>query len=176
MLAPTSPEAAAILPEISHDPAWELVALDAAASLWMPRSAATSWPGVDLSGRSVLASIRRPEDGMLLAAFASRVGAAGLEIEVLTRTLEFGVRRIWLLERLGPLLVRVGRLEEAEASYRSLLALSPENEAALNELSYLAFRRGDTEEARRQLRKLIELAPENERYRENLRRVEGSGR
>jgi len=113
---------------------------------------------------------------MLLAAFASRVGAAGLELDAITRALEFGVRRVWLLERLGPLLIRAGRFDEAETRYRSLLALAPENEAALNELSYLTYRRGDVEEARRLLRKLVELAPDNAEYRENLRRVEDSGR
>lgn len=171
LLAHTSPEARAVLPEIAADPSWRLVYLDAAASLWLP-SGHTSLPPVPLERLPVRALIRRPEDGLLLASFASAARAPRLEEAALESTLEFGIREAFVMERLGTVRIATGRFDEAEAAFKRLLQIAPRNEAALNELAFLAFRRGDRAEAIRLLRRGVAIAPANPELRRNLEVLE----
>jgi len=174
LVAHSSPEAAAIVPDIARDPRWRLAYLDAAASLWLPVESDGGRAGVDLADPALLASIRRPEDGILLSLFAARSGADQLEATVLESTLTFGAREAWLLERLGPLEIRLQRFDDAERTFERLLALDGENETALNELAFLAHRRADNARALALLERLLEVAPENEQYRQNWRQVKAA--
>jgi len=172
LLAHTSPEAEAILPEISHDAAWRLVFLDRAASFWAPSAGFHALQTARLAGGEDLPDIDRVEDGILLNAFLAGVGAQNLQVLNLERTLAFGRRTEFLLEQLGGVLRDIGRFDEADEAFSRLLEWAPENLEALNELAFLAFREGDLTRARDLMLRALELDPGNERMRENLERVE----
>jgi hypothetical protein len=171
LLAHTSPEAGALLPELQRAADWRLVYFDQAASFWMPASDPATPPPVSLDDPGLLPPPRRPDDGLILNAFLSGVDAPELKILNLERTLEFGVREPLILAQLGAAQMQTQRFGDAEATYAALLDLQPKNTAALNELAFLAYRRGDLERAAGLMRRLVGIEPGNESYRENLQRV-----
>ncbi len=61
------------------------------------------------------------------------------------------------------------RFEEAEARYRRILELAPEDDAALNDFGYLlAIRGGSLDEALRMCRRAVELRPDQPAYMDSL--------
>ncbi len=176
LLAHTSPEAAAIVPEVARDRRWRLVYLDTAASFWVLTSAYPGVPEVDLGDPGRLPRPRRPDDGLILGRFLALLGRPELEIENIRRTLALGGPRARLLGRLGSLELERGRLDAAERAFERLLALEPENVAALNELAFIAYREGRLERAQRLLERAVALRPEDRAMRENLERVRAARR
>jgi hypothetical protein len=174
LLAHTSPEARAMIPELAQDPDWRPVYLDKAASFWLSAGAYTAIPAIDRSQPSVLPAAERLEDALLLNAFLDAAGATVLQLANLERALRIGGREAFLLEQLGRLQLESQRLETAEYTFRQLLELEPHNRTALNELAYLAFARGDLDSAASLLRQALERQPGDEELQENLRRVEAA--
>lgn len=170
LLAHTSPEARALLPELRRAADWRLVYLDRAASFWLPERPGAP-PTVNPDDPASLPSPERPDDGWILNAFLGRTGAREAQRINLERTLAFGWRRASLLEQLGPLQLATGRVAAAQITFEALLQLEPDNTDALNELAFLAYRRGDLDRAFTLLERAVELAPEDHRLRENLRRL-----
>jgi hypothetical protein len=179
LLAHTSLEARAMVPELVGAADWRLVYLDAAASFWLAAKTTGGPPEIDLADPASLPEIRRPDDGFIVATFLELAGSDELLLAALRRTLEFGRRRELILARLGEVELRTGRLAEAEETYRLLVELEPDNAMALNELAFLAFNRGDLVTATGMLERAIEVEPDNQDYRVNLGRVRaaaGAGR
>jgi hypothetical protein len=177
LFAHTSPEARALLPGLRQSTDWRLVYYDRAASFWIAADHPSAPPVIDLDDPATLPEPGRPDDGLILHAFLSRVGASDLALLNLQRTLEFGVRRRLLLEQLGALQIKTERFEDAEATYEALLHVDPRSTAALNELAFLAYRRGDLAKAAELIQRLVDIAPDNPKYQENYRRVmEGMSR
>jgi len=168
LLAHSSPEAAAILPEIARDPGWRLAHLDAAASLWLP---VTAGGAADSSPFLAPPPMPRFEDAVLTAAYAALTEAPSLEVAALERALACERRGIWVRERLGLAEIKAGRYRAAEVTLRALLRQAPANRTALNELAFLAHRRGDPEAAERLLLRLLEAFPRDVEGQENLRRI-----
>jgi len=77
--------------------------------------------------------------------------------------------QIWY--QLATLYVDLGRLDEAERSFRAALEHNPEMGAAYNSLAALAFRRGDVGGAERLVRRGLELEEDLRASRYNLARV-----
>jgi hypothetical protein len=171
LLAHTSPEATAQLPELSRSPDWRLVYLDAAASFWLPEDFPALPPAIDPLSMTELPEIGRPDDGIILNAFFAGVGAPAQQVRNLERTLDFGVRKEFLLEQLGVGQLRLGALDDAQESFQALLDLDPRNAVALNELAYLAFSRGDSGRALRLMERLLQIDGDNPQYRENYQRI-----
>jgi hypothetical protein len=173
LIAHTSPEATVLLPELRSAPDWWLVYYDAAASFWLPGDRDGPPPEVPLD-LSSLPEIPRLDDGLILNAFYLGVGAPALRAANLERSLEFGPRREFLLEQLGPLQIELGRFADAEATFTALVEEDAGHAAAHSELAFLAFRRGDLRRARDLIGRATELEPANQEFRENLERVEGA--
>jgi hypothetical protein len=171
LLAHTSPEAGAILPEVAQDSRWQLVYYDAAASFWLAVGRDPMPPPVDLDDPTTLPALDRPEDGLMLSKFLHAVGAKRLLEPVLRQTNRFGLWQASLLEQLGMLEIEQARYAEAEGTFRRLLDLDGENTAALNELAFLAHQRGDLPEAMRFMQRAIRIDPTNESYRANYERL-----
>jgi tetratricopeptide (TPR) repeat protein len=170
LLAHTSPEAEALLPDLARDASWRLVYVDHAASFWMPTTTPEAPAARDpREALSVLPS--RFDDAVVLAAFYDRIGDDALQVEALERALEFSWRPQMLLEQLGPLQLTLEDYAGAEQTYRGLLAQEPRNASALNELAFLAYVRGDLDEALSLIRKALVLDADNPQYRQNLDRV-----
>jgi hypothetical protein len=171
LLAHTSPEATSMLRSLSTATDWKLVYLDRAASFWLPDDDLDSPPKISPSPSS-LPHISRIDDGLILDTFLAGISATEARIANLERSLEFGPRRMLILEQLGPLQLETGRFEDAEWTFQALLDLDRNNASAYNELAFLAYRRGDLERARALISAAVEIEPINPKYRENLGRVE----
>jgi hypothetical protein len=171
LLAHTSAEATSLLPSLGRASDWKLVYYDRAASFWMPAEVQGAPPEIQAVPDS-LPSIFRIDDGLILNSFLAGIGATEARMVNLERSLEFGPRRTFILEQLGPLQVTAGRFEDAERTYQALLDLDRKNASAYNELAFLAYRRGDLERARTLIGTAVEIDPVNPKYRENLGRVE----
>jgi hypothetical protein len=170
LLAHTSPEAEALLPDLARDANWRLVYLDQAASFWMPGTTPATIRARD--PRAALDALPpRFEDAVILAAFYDRIGEPALQVAALERALAFGWRPQRLLEQLGPLQLGLKDYAGAEATYRSLLALDSQNASALNELAFLAYVRGDLDEALSLVQEALRLDADNSKYRNNLDRL-----
>jgi hypothetical protein len=170
LLAHTSPEAEALLPDLAQDPSWRLVYVDHAASFWM--SSTTPEAPTARDPREALSSLpSRFDDAVILAAFYDGIGAHALQVEALERALEFNWRSQMLLEQLGPLQLDLEDYAGAEQTYRGLIALDPQNASALNELAFLAYVRSDLDEALSLMRKAFALDADNPQYRQNLDRL-----
>jgi tetratricopeptide (TPR) repeat protein len=170
LLAHTSPEATALLPDLAHDPNWRLVYVDHAASFWMP-GAAPETPAARAPREALSTLPPRFDDAVILAAFYDGIGAHALQVEALERALEFGWRPEMLLEQLGPLQLDLEDYADAERTYRRLIARDPRNAPALNELAFLAYVRGDLDDALSLMRKALVLDADNPQYRQNLDRL-----
>jgi hypothetical protein len=170
LLAHTSPESRALVPRLIRDPAWRLVWLDAAASFWLPESAAGLPPRIDPES-APLPVVLRPDDGLILEAFLADAGTVAPRTENLRRTAELGWRREELLERRAHLLLEAGRMEEAEGAFRELTERFPKNAGAWNERAFFAFRRGDAAGAEECLARSLSIDPGNSEVRANLERV-----
>ena len=72
------------------------------------------------------------------------------------------------LSRTAALHLEAGRLAEAEAACREVLARRPADALALHVLGHVARRRGQAEEAERLLRASVGLEPRNPEFRSNL--------
>ncbi|HSG09490.1 MAG TPA: tetratricopeptide repeat protein, partial [Longimicrobiales bacterium] len=169
LLAHTSPEARAMLPDLARDENWRLAYLDRAASFWLP-AAASKAAAVDPGG--VLGTPPgRYEDAVLLAVFFEATGDSDLRVAALRQALPFAWRTTWILEQIGPLLIELQRYAEAEETYHRLVELEPANAGALNELAFLSYVRGDLDRALGYIEEAVRLRPEDQEFRENLRRV-----
>jgi hypothetical protein len=171
LLAHTSAEAAALLPSLRAAPDWRLVYYDHAASFWTPDEGQSSPPEIRPDAAS-LPEVLRVDDGLILNSFLAGVGATEARIANLERTLEFGPRRRFILEQLGPLQLEARLYDDAERTFEALLELDRTNASAYNELAFLAFRRGDLERALALISAAVELDPSSSKYRENLAWVE----
>jgi tetratricopeptide (TPR) repeat protein len=170
LLAHTSPEAEALLPDLVRDASWRLVYIDHAASFWMP-NAAPETP-VARDPREALSALPyRFDDAVILASFYDGIGADALRVEALERALEFGWHPQTLLEQLGPLQLGLEDYAGAERTYRRLFAQDSRNAAALNELAFLVYLRGDLDEALSLMRKALVLDADNPQYQQNLDRL-----
>ncbi len=168
LLAHSSPEAAAILPEIADDPGWQLAHLDAAASLWLPSAPPGLAAGLPVAGQP---SMPRFEDAVLTANYAALTGTRELEIAALERALASNWREVWVRERLAAAQLAAGRYTAAEVTLQKLLAREPANPVALNELAFLARRMGDLARAESLLLRLLASSPQHAEARENLARI-----
>jgi tetratricopeptide (TPR) repeat protein len=171
LLAHTSPEARAILPDVSMDPAWRLVYLDRGASFWARDHGSEAPPALDLREPRSLPEPLRVDDGLMLDAFLDAVGAREGQAANLERTLAFGRRTDLLLERLGLTQIELRRFHDAQATFGKLLGENPDSMTALNELAFLAYRVGDLDQAMIYVDRALELEPENEELLENRRRL-----
>lgn len=165
LLAHTSPEAKALVPQVAGDRNWRLVYLDAAASFWLPAAMGSAATPALAAAPPLMP---RFEDAALTAQFAGLAGMRDLEIAALRRALDLAWREVWVRERLGAAQVAAGRYGDAEANYAALLRRAPRNEAALNEMAFLAYRRGDLDAAEGFLARFLEASPENAKALENL--------
>jgi hypothetical protein len=170
LLAHTSPEAEALLPDLARDAGWRLVYVDHAASFWMPGATPVA-PAARDPREALSTPPSRFDDAVILAAFYGGIGADALQVEALERALEFGWRPQVLLEQLGPLQLDLEDYAGAEQTYRGLLAQDPRNASALNELAFLAYVRGDLDEALSLMRKALVLDADNPQYQQNLDRL-----
>jgi tetratricopeptide (TPR) repeat protein len=170
LLAHTSPEAGALLPDLARDTNWRLVYVDHAASFWMP-DAAPGTPAARDPSEALSTLPSRFDDAVILAAFYDGIGADALRAEALESALEFSWRPQILLEQLGPLQLGLEDYAGAEQTYRKLLAQDPRNAPALNELAFLVYVRGDLDEALALIRKAVALDADNPQYRQNLDRL-----
>jgi predicted TPR repeat methyltransferase len=75
------------------------------------------------------------------------------------------------INNLGNILREVGRLEEAEAAYRKVLAFAPEHPSTLVNLGIILREKGQLEKALEVLEKALELEPENAAAYHNLGNV-----
>jgi hypothetical protein len=170
LLAHTSPEAEALLPDLAQDANWQLVYLDHAASFWMPHTI-PEMPAT-LDPREALSTPpRRFEDAVILATFYAGIGTDALRVQALERALEFNWRPKPLLEQLGPLQLGLEDYSGAERTYRMLLDLDPDRASAMNELAFLVYARGELDEALALMREATALDPTNTRYHKNLDRI-----
>lgn len=160
-----------MVPRLREAADWRLVYWDRAASFWMPSDSQTTPRAVELT-TAALPEVERVDDALILESFLAAAGAGAPRVTNLRRALELGGRPEPLLERLGALLLEMGRFEEAEAAFEELLQAAPRSASALNELAYLALRRGDPASAARYLKRALRERPHDERLRDNLRRVE----
>lgn len=171
LLAHTSPEAAAMLPDLAQAADWKLVYLDNAASFWLPTTQPNSTPALDLSDARSMPALARSEDALFVATFASAVGANRLTLAACQRGLTLGWRTEWFLEQLGEAQVKLELWSDAERTFRQLLARDGEHPVALNELAFLAFQRGEPAAALTLLDRLIAHDPANRAAIENRERV-----
>jgi hypothetical protein len=170
LLAHTSPEAGALLPDLARDASWRLVYVDHAASFWMP-GATPETPAARDPREALSTPPARFDDAVILAAFYDGIGASALQAEALERALAFRWRPRALLEQLGPLQLGLEDYAGAERTYRHLLAENPRSAPALNELAFLAYARGDLDGALSFMRKALALDADNPQYRRNLDRL-----
>ncbi len=171
MLAHTSPEAKALVPDLHRARDWRLVYFDAAASFWIKRETLPGLPSLETSDHSHLPKLRRPDDGLILGVFLALLGDSYLQIENFKRTLAFGVKRSFVLEKLGAAQIDVRDYPGAETTFLALLELDPENTAALNELAFLSYQAGDLDRAETLMVQVVKLEPNNNEYRENYERI-----
>ena len=170
LLAHTSPEAKALLPDLARDASWRLVYVDHAASFWMP-GATPDAPAARDPREALDTPPHRFDDAVILASFYEGIGADPLRSEALERALEFSWRPQALLEQLGPLQLGLEDYAGAERTYRQLLAEDPRSASALNELAFLAYVRSDLDEALSLMRKALVLDEDNPQYRQNFDRL-----
>jgi hypothetical protein len=170
LLAHTSLEAKALLPDLARDASWRLVYVDHAASFWMP-GATLEAPAARDPREALSTPPARFDHAVILASFYDGIGAKRLRVEALERALEFSWRTQILLEQLGPLQLGLEDFGGAERTYRQLLAIDPRNASALNELAFLAYLRGDLEEAQSLMRKALVQDEDNPQYQQNLNRL-----
>lgn len=172
LLQHTSTEAQTLLPSLPSDPRWRLVYLDYAASFWLRTDAGNLPPAIDLSAAGTLPlQPPRIDDCVILDAFLLKTGAEDLRIRNLQQALRFGQDTERILGRIGAEQLRLGKLTEAEGTFRELNRRYPDNITALNELAFFAFRRGDFKGAESLLLKALAIDRDNMETRQNLQRV-----
>jgi hypothetical protein len=174
LLAHTSSEAETLVTILHEEVDWRPVYYDQAASFWLRESYPNLAPAIDLDDPTTLPQLNRVDDGLILDAFLNSAAAKALRVVNLQRTLEFGVRRGFLLEELGSLQVDMQLWDDAEASFSELLSLDPEHTVALNELAFLAYNRGDLQRSAELMERALTIEPENLELRQNYERVRDS--
>jgi hypothetical protein len=132
LLQHVSPEATALLPHLSRDPRWRLVYLDYAASFWIPRDASAIAEAIDLSKTVLLPEPSAIFDCMMLDSFLRGVQAGEARIANLRRALSFGRSEEFILEQIGLEQARLGRMGDADETFRTLRSRFPRNEIALS--------------------------------------------
>jgi tetratricopeptide (TPR) repeat protein len=170
-----SPEARGLLPQLSRDPRWRLVWYDETASFWARLDrAGTKPPPAAATGATAALHPRRIEEYLFLGTFFRLTGAPQTGLPFLERALALGERREAVLELLGQSQSDLGRLTEAEATFRTLLAENRRSVAALNELAFLAYARGDRDAALDLLRRALAIRPDDRDVRANYERITGT--
>lgn len=122
-------------------------ALQLAAGTWFARAGRTSDARVYLERSSALGDATLQAE-LLLARLDESEGNDAAAMERLGAIVEKQSTHVRALVRLASLQERNQKIEEAEANYRSVIVVAPENVTALNNLAYLvASRDGDLAEA-----------------------------
>ncbi|UCH82187.1 MAG: hypothetical protein JSW20_06020 [Nitrospiraceae bacterium] len=171
LLSHGSREAQAMLPSLSGDADWRLVYLDQAASFWMRSGDSGTPPAVDFSRPENIPYSFRVDDAYNLASFLAWTGKSEALAVHLERSLQFGQKREWFLERLGKVRLELMQWESAKESFEKLYQLDRTNTTALNELAFLAYRRGDLSEAVHLIKLALDLEPDNRDFQANYQRL-----
>ncbi|HVR44590.1 MAG TPA: tetratricopeptide repeat protein [Thermoanaerobaculia bacterium] len=118
----------------------------------------------------VAEKLRAAESGRLMVAevyVQAKKFPEAIELLELLRTEK--PREITLLFQLGAVLERVGRYEESEAEFESVLALDPDHAPTLNYLGYMWADRGvNLDRAAVMLEKAVGIEPKNGAYLDSL--------
>jgi Flp pilus assembly protein TadD len=113
----------------------------------------------------------RVDDAFNLSSFLARTGMREALAVHLERSLQFGRKTEWFLQRLGKVQLELKQWDSATESFEKLHQLDRTNTGALNELAFLAYRRGDISEALSIIKTALELEPDNRNFQTNYRRL-----
>jgi tetratricopeptide (TPR) repeat protein len=162
-------DAAGLLPVLATSSQWRLVYLDYAASFWLradyPNLPPPVTPGEIAALASGASSYPNMENIFLF------LDKANLYPELRLKLIEQANLR-WenefTLKNLGLLQFNSGNLEQAEKTFRRLLARSPRSRVTLTTLAQMALARGDWKTAESYLLRAIDFYPDDPSLRENL--------
>lgn len=167
-----SGEAMGLLQLVASDPTWRLVYLDYAASFWISTDSQSLPPAVEATTVATLA-----------AKAENRIEAENLDY-FLDKTGMFPEQRLLVLERtrqfwenpailkdIGLLQVKMGKLVEADRTFRQLLVSNPKERMTLTTLAQIALLRGDRDTAEKFLLQALSYYPDDRDLRENLGRI-----
>lgn len=119
--------------------------------------------------RNALRTHPAPEVFEALAALYERQGRLGEAILLLTDAVTARPGDEMLLFTLGAVYERQGEIEKSLEQMRAVLAVNPDNSAALNFIGYTLAEAGrDFEEAERLLTRALEIKPDNGAYMDSL--------
>lgn len=148
LLGHRSYEGKIILPKLRQDPKWRLIYYDHAASFWIRSDLPGISPAVSLLPDAKLPSTpQRIEDCWILSRFLRHMDSPELEIKNLQQALLFGQNTEMILEKIGSLQIKLGKLDDAEETFQRLISEYPNNVIAINELSLIAFNNGELKKA-----------------------------
>lgn len=167
-----SGEAMGLLHLISRDPKWQLAYLDYAASFWVSTGNQNMPPAVDATTVANLAAQAQNRiEAENLNYFLDRTGMfPELRLLALERTRQFWENPA-ILKDIGLLQVKMGKLVEADRTFRQLLVSNPKERMTLTTLAQIALLRGDRDTAEKFLLQALSYYPDDRDLRENLGRI-----
>jgi tetratricopeptide (TPR) repeat protein len=104
----------------------------------------------------------------MLGALEGQFGSDEAAVQLIGKAIEINAQEPMFHNNLGNVYLNLRRPEEAEAAYRSALALDPARYDAINNLAVLVGRRGDRDGAEKLFKDLLAVAPGFTDARENL--------
>lgn len=75
-------------------------------------------------------------------------------------------------ERMGDIYIKVGRMQQAEDMYNSIISEDPEYVAVYSKIAYVAFQKGEYDVAKKYLQEALKRQPDNKNIIDNLKLVE----
>jgi hypothetical protein len=166
LIGHASPEAKALLPFLPTDPRWRLVYLDYAASFWLRTDITRLPPAIDLSAGTY--SPPRVENALMINHFFELTGSKEMQLRNLRQILAFTRDSESILEHIGTIEIELGKMAEAEYTFKKLNQRYPKNIVALKNLAFLAYQRNDMKNAYLLLRQVLSINPNDEDSQKNI--------